>query len=121
MNKSVIILFSFLLIIVFVIGIFVSSYELFPYEILKSIKNNLIVREEILKKMKSHLTENPNNHNDWQKSLINFNKLREEFKNVGYIPNKDGKLLWKNFRDHSKSFLISKNEFYKTPSISRGL
>lgn len=42
MNKSVIILFSFLLIIVFVIGIFVSSYELFPYEILKSIKNNLI-------------------------------------------------------------------------------
>ena len=42
MNKSVIILFSFLLIIVFVTGIFVSSYELFPYEILKSIKNNLI-------------------------------------------------------------------------------
>ena len=85
----------------------------FQKNAIKSIKNNLIIRVMILKKMKSHLSENSNNHNDWQKSLINFNKLREEFKNVGYIPNKDGKLLWKNFRDYSKSFLISKNEFYK--------
>ena len=52
----------------------------FQKNAIKSIKNNLIVREVILKKMKSHLTENLNNHNDWQQSLINFNKLREEFK-----------------------------------------
>ena len=42
MKKSNIIIFSGLLITVFMSGILVSSYELFPYGILKSIKNDLM-------------------------------------------------------------------------------
>ena len=85
----------------------------FQKNAIKSINQNIISREEILKKMKSLIEQMPNTHLDWQKRLINFQKLREEFKNIGYVPNKDGKLLWKNFRDYSKIFMNSKNDFYK--------
>ena len=80
---------------------------------IKSIKENITFREDILKKMNLSLEQPPNNHRDWQKSITSFQKLREEFKNVGYIPNKDGKSLWKKFRDKSKLFMSYKNEFYK--------
>jgi len=83
----------------------------------KSINKNITIREEILNKMKSCIEKLPSNHLTWQKKLIDFNKLREEFKNVGYIPNKDGKLLWKKFRDYSKLFMTSKNEFYKNQKV----
>ena len=79
----------------------------------KSIKENIKFREEILKKMTFSLEQIPNNHRDWQKKIISFQKLREDFKAIGYIPNKDGKFLWKKFRDHSKIFMNAKNEFYK--------
>ena len=85
----------------------------FQKNAIKSINQNIISREKILKKMKSLTEQMPNNHLDWQKRLINFQKLREEFRNIGYVPNKDGKLLWKNFRGCSKIFMNSKNEFYK--------
>tara|TARA_Y100000741_G_scaffold227662_1_gene173892 strand:- start:1178 stop:3307 length:2130 start_codon:yes stop_codon:yes gene_type:complete len=79
----------------------------------KSIKENITSREEILKKLKSFSEKLPDNHLSWQENIGEFNKLREDFKNVGYIPNKVGKLLWENFRDYSKSFMVSKNQFYK--------
>ena len=58
--------------------------------------------------MRTYLEKTPENHLSWQKKLNEFNKLREDFKNIGYVPNKEGKLLWKNFRDYSKSFMFSK-------------
>ena len=67
--------------------------------------------------MKSYLEKLPSNHSIWQKKLIDFEKLREEFKNVGYIPNKEGKVLWKKFRDYSKLLMTSKNEFYKNQKV----
>lgn len=85
----------------------------FQKNALRVIKTNINTRNEILIKMKSCINENPNNHIDWQNKIVDFNKLREDFKKIGYIPNKDAKSLWKNFRDISKSFMISKNEFYK--------
>jgi len=85
----------------------------FQKNAIESIKENITAREEILKKLKSFTENYPDNHLSWQKNINEFNKLREDFKNVGYIPNKEGKLLWKNFRDYSKSFMVSKNQFYK--------
>tara|TARA_B100001250_G_scaffold133033_1_gene113720 strand:- start:1855 stop:4026 length:2172 start_codon:yes stop_codon:yes gene_type:complete len=85
----------------------------FQKNAIKSIKENITYKEEVLKKMNLHLDQIPNNHSDWQKKLTSFQKLREEFKAIGYVPNKDGKFLWKKFRDHSKIFMNSKNEFYK--------
>ena len=85
----------------------------FQKNALKSIDKNIKDRKELLKKMRTYLEKTPENHLSWQKKLNEFNKLREDFKNIGYVPNKEGKLLWKNFRDCSKSFMFSKNEFYK--------
>ena len=85
----------------------------FQKNAIKSIKENIEFREKILKKMNLSLEQLPNNHRDWQKRITSFQKLREDFKAIGYIPNKDGKLLWKKFRDQSKIFMNSKNEFYK--------
>ena len=83
----------------------------------KSINKNITVREEILNKMKSYIEKLPSDHLTWQKKLMDFHKLREEFKNIGYIPNKNGKLLWKKFRDYSKLIMTSKNEFYKNQKV----
>tara|TARA_Y100001970_G_scaffold8326_1_gene9704 strand:+ start:33490 stop:35706 length:2217 start_codon:yes stop_codon:yes gene_type:complete len=84
---------------------------------IKLIRENIKRRVDILKKLKIYTEKMPNNHLNWQNRLIEFSKLKEEFKNAGYVPNKDGKLLWKNLRDYNKLFMTKKNEFYKSQKI----
>ncbi|MFL2601264.1 MAG: DUF349 domain-containing protein [Flavobacteriaceae bacterium] len=76
-------------------------------------KENLIKKNDLLKKMKSILEKIPENHNSWQNALKNFNILRDEFKSIGYVPSKSSKTLWKNFREYGTEFMRKKNLFYK--------
>jgi hypothetical protein len=78
------------------------------------IKKNLSYRKSILLKMNDFTKETPSTHKEWQRILTEFDKLREEFKSVGYTPNKETKSLWKEFRETSKILMTSKNIFYKT-------
>ena len=39
--------------------------------------------------------------------------LREEFKEIGYVPSKNSKTLWKSFRECGTEFMRKKNIFYK--------
>ena len=63
--------------------------------------------------MKSILDKVPENHNSWQNALKNFNLLRDEFKEIGYVPAKNSKTLWKSFRECGTEFMRKKNIFYK--------
>ena len=76
-------------------------------------QENLIKKNELLKKMKSILEKIPENHNSWQNALKNFNLLRDEFKSIGYVPSKNSKTLWKSFREYGTEFMRKKNMFYK--------
>ena len=74
---------------------------------------NLNKKNDLLKKMKSILDKVPENHNSWQNALKNYNLLREEFKEIGYVPAKNSKTLWKSFREYGTEFMRKKNIFYK--------
>ena len=76
-------------------------------------QENLKKKNDLLKKMKSILDEVPENHNSWQNALKNFNLLRDEFKEIGYVPAKNSKTLWKSFREYGTKFMRKKNIFYK--------
>ena len=45
--------------------------------------------------------------------LKKFNTLRENFKNIGYVPAKESKASWKSFREVGTDFMRLKNIFYK--------
>ena len=76
-------------------------------------QENLNKKNDLLKKMKSFLDKIPENHNSWQNALKNFNLLRDEFKEIGYVPSENSKTLWKSFRECGTEFMRKKNIFYK--------
>ena len=76
-------------------------------------QENLHKKNDLLKKMKSILDKVPDNHSSWQNALKNFNLLRDEFKDIGYVPAKNSKILWKSFREFGTEFMRKKNLFYK--------
>ena len=80
---------------------------------LELMQENLIKKSGLLKDMKNIIHEIPDNHNAWQNTLKKFNLLREEFKEIGYVPSKDSKTLWKSFREYGTEFMRKKNAFYK--------
>ena len=63
--------------------------------------------------MQMLLDEDLETHNAWQNALKKFNALREEFKTIGYVPAKESKASWKDFRDVGTEFMRKKNVFYK--------
>jgi len=78
-----------------------------------AIKNNIALKTQLLTQMKTMMDPLPSSHKAWQGALRTFNELRENFKNVGYIPSKDSKESWREFREISKEFMQQKNIFYK--------
>ena len=74
-------------------------------------QENLHKKNDLLKKMKIILDKIPDNHSSWQNALKNFNLLREEFKDIGYVPAKNSKILWKSFREYGTEFMRKKNIF----------
>ena len=78
-----------------------------------AMKENLEKKETLLKEMKS-LTESPlDTHKAWQNAINKYNKLREDFKTIGYVPAKESKATWQEFRDIGREFMRLKNVFYK--------
>ena len=78
-----------------------------------AMKDNLAKKEELLLEMHRILKDVPKNHVAWQNALKKFNTLRENFKNIGYVPAKESKASWKSFREVGTDFMRLKNIFYK--------
>ena len=82
-------------------------------DIIGTMKDNLAKKEELLLEMHQILKDVPKNHVAWQNALKKFNTLRENFKNIGYVPAKESKASWKSFREVGTDFMRLKNIFYK--------
>ena len=82
-------------------------------DITGAMKDNLAKKEELLLEMHEILKDVPKNHVAWQNALKKFNTLRENFKNIGYVPAKESKASWKSFREVGTDFMRLKNIFYK--------
>ena len=76
-------------------------------------KENLYLKETLLKEMKILSDPAPKNHKEWQNAINRFNTLRDQFKEVGYVPSKESKTTWQKFREIGREFMQLKNVFYK--------
>ena len=63
--------------------------------------------------MKSLTESKLDSHKVWQNAINEYNKLREEFKSIGYVPAKESKATWQDFREVGREFMRQKNIFYK--------
>ena len=80
---------------------------------------NLNKKNELIKKMEEIKNNPPQNHNQWRKTIDDFNKLREEFQSIGQVTKKHSKATWNSFREISREINREKNQFYKSQKIEQ--
>jgi hypothetical protein len=90
-----------------------SRRQEYQKDIAGAMKENLEKKKSLLKEMKNLTETEPENHNAWQNALKKFNGLRETFKSIGYVPSKESKMTWQEFREIGRDFMHKKNVFYK--------
>ncbi len=74
---------------------------------------NSIKKEEVIAEMKSLKIEEFKSHSDWQKAIKIIDSYRDEFFNVGRVSRKQNEVLWNKFKEVTKNFNTTKNNFYK--------
>ena len=78
------------------------------------LEDNLKKKKAILEKMEGIRNILPKNHNEWHNTINLFNKLRQEFQDIGQVPKADSKASWSKFRTVSREINHQKNIFYKS-------
>ena len=87
--------------------------QAYQKDMVGAMKENLYSKETLLKEMKTLSEPTPKNHKEWQNAINRFNTLRDQFKGVGYVPAKESKTTWQEFREIGREFMQLKNVFYK--------
>ncbi|WP_298424871.1 DUF349 domain-containing protein [uncultured Kordia sp.] len=80
----------------------------------KIYEQNLVVKEEIIEKIKEISGGTYNVHNQWQNKIKEIEKLREAFFNAGKVPLKVNEGTWAKFKQAVREFNANKNAFYKS-------
>ncbi|WOC39705.1 DUF349 domain-containing protein [Polaribacter sp. HL-MS24] len=64
-------------------------------------------------------TSKNKNHNDWQQSINEVDKLRQAYFNAGKLPYSKSEEIWQQFKLATKKFNKDKNNFYKREKVSQ--
>ena len=91
-----------------------SRRQEFDKEYDNILEDNLKKKKAILKKMEGIRDNLPKNHNEWHNTINLFNKIRQEFQDIGQVPKADSKASWNKFRTVSREINHQKNIFYKS-------
>ncbi len=78
------------------------------------LEENLNKKNSILDRMEEIKNNPPQNHNEWRKTIDEFNKMRAEFQSIGQVTKKFSKTSWNRFREISREINREKNQFYKS-------
>tara|TARA_B100002019_G_scaffold218868_1_gene191521 strand:+ start:1644 stop:3620 length:1977 start_codon:yes stop_codon:yes gene_type:complete len=78
------------------------------------LEENLNKKNSILNRMEEIKKNPPKNHNDWRKTIDEFNNMRTEFQSIGQVTKKFSKTTWTRFREISREINREKNQFYKS-------
>ena len=70
-------------------------------------------KHEVIKKLNAYDTSANKTHNDWQKSIKEVEKLRQEYFKAGKLPYNKSEEVWQKFKEATKKFNTAKNTFYK--------
>ena len=76
-------------------------------------ENNLVVKQEIIHKIKEIAEQKVTSHSNWQKLIKEVESLREDFFNAGKVPYKVNEATWASFKEAVRLFNKNKNAFYK--------
>ncbi|WP_299159864.1 DUF349 domain-containing protein [uncultured Tenacibaculum sp.] len=68
---------------------------------------------EVIAEINAFDTSNNKSHNDWQKSIVEIEKLRKKYFDIGKLPYSKSEAVWQEFKTATKKFNSSKNVFYK--------
>jgi hypothetical protein len=67
----------------------------------------------IIERFNAYDTTNNKTHKDWQNSIVETEKLRQEYFNAGKLSYAKSEEVWQKFKAATKKFNSSKNHFYK--------
>ena len=76
--------------------------------------NNLVLKKELIEKIKTVIQENVSSHNGWQQKIKEIEALRESFFKIGRVPKSDNEETWNTFKEVLRTFNHKKNDFYKS-------
>lgn len=79
----------------------------------KKYEDNLEAKNEIIIALKQLASQVSNNHKDLQSQIKAFEKLREQFFNIGKVPQKNNETVWSAFKQATRQFNRTKNAFYR--------
>lgn len=83
------------------------------------LEENLNKKNSILDRMEEIKNNPPQNHNEWRKTIDEFNKMRTEFQSIGQVTKKFSKTSWNRFREISREINREKNQFYKSQKVEQ--
>ncbi|TXD48859.1 DUF349 domain-containing protein [Polaribacter sp. IC073] len=67
----------------------------------------------VIEQLDGYDTSKNKTHKDWQNSINDIEKLRQEYFNIGKLPYAKSEEVWQKFKAATKKFNNSKNLFYK--------
>ena len=67
----------------------------------------------VIERFNAYDTSANKTHKDWQNSIVDTEKLRQEYFNAGKLPYAKSEEVWQKFKSATKKFNSSKNNFYK--------
>ncbi|MCA0932284.1 DUF349 domain-containing protein [Lutimonas saemankumensis] len=79
---------------------------------------NVGLKLAVIEKINSLDFEKNQTHKDWQISIKELDKLRDEFFAIGKVPKSKNEEVWQLFREATRKFNAEKNAFYK--NIKKG-
>ena len=68
---------------------------------------------EVIALLHAYDTSGNKTHNDWQKSIKEVEKLRQQYFKAGKLPYTKSEEVWQKFKQATKKFNTAKNTFYK--------
>jgi hypothetical protein len=73
----------------------------------------IILKLAVIERFNAYDTSKNKTHKDWQNSIVETEKLRQEYFNAGKLPYAKSEEVWQKFKAATKKFNSSKNHFYK--------
>ncbi len=79
----------------------------------KIYEENLLKKQEVIKKIEEKAEAPIKSHNAWQNQMKQVEALRDDFFAIGRVPRKSNEDTWKAFKKATRTFNRNKNAFYK--------
>jgi hypothetical protein len=76
-------------------------------------EENLKLKIAVIETLEVYDTDGNKTHSDWQRSIKEFEAVRETFFKIGKVPRQKSQQIWDHLKTTTKKFNHAKNAFYK--------